>query len=89
MTPRDEWLLMSNMLLPPVYASETAEGSARDHAQYNLDLAKNIQLTRRAVTMGIALSALDGPLPVMDIVAFAGVSIYTTVLWGKFYLDYY
>ena len=89
MTPRDEWLLMSNMLLPPVYDSETTEDSARDHTQYNLDLARNIKLTARAVKMGLALSALDGPLPVMDIVAFAGVSIYTTILWGNFYLDYY
>lgn len=87
MTPREEWLLMANMLIPLV--SSSSEDAAMDHAQFSSDLAKNIHLTRRAVEMGIALSALDGPLPVMDVVAFVGVSIYTTFLWGEFYLDYF
>lgn len=87
MTPREEWLLMSTMLLPPVFASQP-EDVARDSSQFAVDLHKNVQLTRRAVMMGVALSAIDGPLPVMDIVAFVGVSAYTTVLWARFYSDY-
>lgn len=86
MTPREEWLLMANMVIPVVAVSSE---DAQDQTQYTLDLAKNIDLTRRAIKMGIALSALDGPLPVMDTVAFVGVSIYTTVLWSQFYLEYY
>jgi hypothetical protein len=86
MTPREEWMLMANMTIPVV---ATSSEDARDHSQYSLDLAKNIDLTRRALTMGIALSALDGPLPVMDVVAFVGVSVYTTVLWSQFYLEYH
>lgn len=77
---------MANMLIPPTLESDD---SSRDNAQYASDLAKNIQLTRKAVSMGVALAALDGPLPFMDIVAFTGVSIYTTLLWGEFYFDYY
>lgn len=88
MSPRDEWLLMANMLIPSGLASDDDDQS-RDSAQYTADLSRNIQLTRKAVSMGLALSTLDGPLPFMDIVAFAGVSIYTTFLWGEFYLDYY
>ena len=79
---------MSTMLLPPVFASNP-EDSARDTAQFTTDLYKNVQLTRRAITMGVALAAMDGPLPVMDIVAFVGVSAYTTILWGSFYSDYF
>jgi len=89
MSPRDEWLLMSNMLLPPVLPSTDSEGTARDSAQFAFDLNKNLQLTRRAVTMGVSLAQIDGPLPVMDIVALVGVSVYTSILWGKFYTDYY
>lgn len=87
MSPRDEWLLMANMIIPSVAVD--SEEVARDQAAMSMDLAKNIELTRKAIGMGLALSALDGPLPVMDIVAFAGVSIYTTVLWSQFYLEYY
>lgn len=86
MTPEEKWMLMANMMIPLV---ATSSDDARDHAQYSMDLAKNIDLTRRAVGMGLALSALDGPLPVMDTIAFVGVSIYTSVLWGQFYFEYY
>jgi hypothetical protein len=77
---------MANMMIPSVASSDE---DARDYSQYSLDLAKNIELTRKAVTMGIALSSLDGPLPIMDVVAFVGVSIYTTLLWGEFYFEYH
>lgn len=86
MSPRDEWLLMANMVLPSV---ETSSPSGRSEAQYQLDIAKNLNLTRRAIGMGVALSAIDGPLPVMDVVAFIGVTTYTTVLWYNFYTDYF
>ena len=86
MSPRDEWLLMANMLLPQVYSSDDP---GMDSDKFVLDLSKNIQMTRRAISMGVALAAVDGPLPVMDVIAFGGVSIYTSYIWGKFYLDYF
>jgi len=88
MTPRDEWLLNSTMLFPSQLNSSEGE-EAREHNSYQGDFARNFELTRKAVKMGLALSALDGPLPVMDTLAFVGVSVYTTVLWRQFYLDYY
>ena len=88
MTPREEWLLNSTMILPRQLNS-SAEEEARDFSQQAQDFARNVQLTRRAVSMGIALSAVDGPLPVMDTLAFVGVSVYTSYLWGTYYLDYY
>ena len=86
MSPRDEWLLMANMLLPQVYSSDDPSIPSD---KFVLDLSNNIQMTRRAISMGVALSAVDGPLPVMDVIAFSGVSIYTSYIWGKFYLDYF
>ena len=88
MTPRDEWLLMANMLIPPVLSSNS-EDTARDSAQQTADFARNVQLTRKAVSMGVALAVLDGPLPVFDIVAVVGVSLYSAYLWREFDLDYY
>ena len=89
MTPREEWLLNSTMLLPGNLNSSTSEEEARDYDQQTQDFLRNVQLTRKAVSMGVALAALDGPLPVMDTFAFVGVSVYTSYLWGTFYLDYY
>ena len=88
MTPREEWLLNSTMILPGNLNSSSGE-EAREFSQQAQDFARNVQLTRKAVSMGIALSALDGPLPVMDTVAFIGVSIYSSYLWETFYLEYY
>ena len=88
MTPREEWLLNSTMILPGNLNS-SGEDLARDQSQWAQDFARNAQLTRKAVSMGVALAALDGPLPVMDTVAFVGVSLYTSYLWGTFYLEYY
>lgn len=48
-------------------------------------LRRATQGTARAVSMGLALSAIDGPLPVMDVVAFTGVTIYSAVTW----IDYF
>ena len=89
MTPREEWLLNSTMLLPSNLNSSSSDEEARDHSQEARDFARNVHLTRKAIKMGIALAALDGPLPVMDTVAFVGVSVYTSYLWGTYYLDYY
>jgi len=89
MTPRDEWLLNSTMILPSHLNSSSSDEEAMDHSQQAQDFVRNVQLTRKAVSMGVALAALDGPLPVMDTVAFVGVSIYTSYLWGTYYLDYY
>lgn len=90
MTPRDEWLLMCNMShVNNINSSGSDEELARQLSRQQQDLARNLSLTRRAIAMGAALSALDGPLPVMDTVAFVGVTAFTSVLWGKYYLDYY
>jgi len=90
MTPRDEWMLNSTMILPGhLNSSSFEEEEARDYSQQAQDLSRNLKLTRRAIQMGIALAAVDGPLPVMDTVAFVGVSVFTTYLWGTYYLDYY
>jgi len=88
MTPRDEWLLNSTMILPSNLNSSQGE-EARDQSQQLFDFHRNVRLTRKAVSMGMALAALDGPLPVMDTVAFVGVSVYTSYLWGTYYLEYY
>jgi len=89
MTPREEWLLNSTMILPGNLNSSSPGEEARDYDQQARDFSWNVKMTRRAVQMGMALSAMDGPLPVMDTVAFVGVSVYTSYLWGTFYLDYF
>ena len=89
MTPREEWLLNSTMILPRQLNSSSVEEEARDVSEQTYEFYRNVQLTRRAITMGAALAALDGPLPVMDTIAFVGVSIYTSYLWGTYYLEYY
>ena len=81
---RQEWLLYANMLMPPVL-----DDSPSSESQRTQDFARNVQLTRKAWMMGVALASLDGPLPVMDTIAFVGVSLYTAYLWRDFYLDYY
>jgi len=89
MTPREEWLLNSTMILPNNLNSSSSEEEARDWNQQARDFSRNVKMTRRAVQMGMALAAVDGPLPVMDTIAFVGVSAFTSYLWGTYYLDYY
>ena len=88
MTPRDEWLIMANMIIPPVLSSNS-EDTARYSSQYSLDLTRNLQLTRKAVSLGVVLAQLDGPLPIMDVVAVVGVTVYSAYLWREFNQDYY
>ena len=57
----------------------------KDDGTDAIRLRRATQGTARAVSMGLALSAIDGPLPVMDLVAFTGVTIYSAVTW----IDYF
>ena len=50
-------------------------------------LRRATQATGRAVSMGIALSAIDGPLPVMDVIAFSVVTVYTAVTWIDYFIN--
>ena len=54
---------------------------ATDH----IKLQRAIKGTTRAVTLGVALASMDGPLPVMDVIGLGVTMVYTAAAW----IDYF
>ena len=48
-------------------------------------LAKAINRTTKAALVGIGLSAMDGPLPVMDVVGLGVASLMATIAWVDYF----
>ena len=83
---KEEWLLHINMLKPvqtfsDAYRNELERQEQLDNAD---QLAQALIKTGRAVAAGVAISAIDGPLPVMDVIGLTVAVGGAGVAW----LDY-
>ena len=101
MEPWQEFVHVTEVMVDLDYTADTpnalplafmlAYGSSERRNDSNgtdaMRLRRATQATGRAVSMGIALSAIDGPLPVMDVIAFSVVTVYTAVTWIDYFIN--
>ena len=83
---KEEWMHQTMMLPMQAMSSVIDE---MDQSQRKLDqnykLAKAINRTARAAFVGAAISAIDGPLPVMDIVGLGVASTMAAIAWHDYF----
>lgn len=53
----------------------------------NMKLAKATWATQRAFAQGLALAAMDGPLPFGDVIGFSVAVVGSTVAWIDYFVD--
>ena len=83
---KEEWMMKSSFI-------QTAQISSpdRDSEQPSMstddagDLGVAVAKTNRAIILGAAISAIDGPVPVMDVVGFSVAAITAGLAWYDYF----
>jgi len=87
-----EYLHPSEILVDVDWSADTPElaielydmfRSSNRKGRSNTQLGIAIAKTGRAVALGAALAAMDGPLPVMDVLGFTVASALTVRAWSE------
>ena len=75
------------MMLPIQAMSSSIDELEQNQSKLDQDakLAKAINRTTKAALVGIGLSAIDGPLPVMDVVGLGVASLMATIAWVDYF----
>ena len=83
---KEEWMHRC-MLLPMQAMSSSLFEMEQNRRKLDQDakLAKAINRTTKAALVGIGLSAIDGPLPVMDVVGLGVASLMATIAWVDYF----
>lgn len=83
---KHEWMIQAGLLhiTPSVqYNSQTNSIDVNVGWETPKEIANAITKTRDALAMGIAISQLDGPLPIADVVGFAFAVKSTVDAWWE------
>jgi hypothetical protein len=77
---------MKDKYLHPLlkFNKSTKSGTKAGDSDY-MKLQRATKGTIRAVQLGVALAAMDGPLPVMDVIGLGVTMIYSAASW----IDYF
>ena len=79
-----EWLEHSQLLHEHVKVKYNSNnGTIR--IEQSLALHDATRKTARAISAGVALAAMDGPLPVMDVVGFGVATTGAALAWYEFF----
>jgi hypothetical protein len=83
---KHEWMHRT-MMLPMQAMSSSIDDLEQNQRKLDQDakLAKAINRTTKAAIVGIGLSAIDGPLPVMDVVGLGVASLMATIAWVDYF----
>ena len=75
------------MMLPMQAMSSSIDELEQYQSKLDQDakLAKAFNRTTKAALVGIGLSAIDGPLPVMDVVGLGVASLMATIAWVDYF----
>jgi len=78
----ETWLEHCEQLRMPVIPTSDANSEG---PYWTLDRANNVytagRQTRSAFTMATAMSAVDGPLPFVDVAAYTAATLYSAAWW--------
>ena len=78
-----EWMEHAQLLHDNIKVSTDQNGNIQ--FEQSVALRDATQKTARAVASGIALSAIDGPLPFMDVVGFGVTTTLAALAWYEFF----
>ena len=78
-----EWMEHAQLLHDNIKVTTDQNGNIQ--FQQSTALRDATQKTARAVAAGVALSAIDGPLPVMDVVGFGVTTTLAAIAWYDFF----
>ena len=78
-----EWMEHAQLLHDNIKVTTDQNGNLQ--FEQSMALRDATQKTARAVAAGIALSAIDGPLPFMDVVGFGVATTMTGLAWYEFF----
>ena len=83
---KEEWMHRT-LMLPMQSMSSSIDELEQQQRKLDQDakLAKAINRTTKAALVGIGLSAIDGPLPVMDVVGLGVASLMATIAWVDYF----
>ena len=83
---KEEWLHRTMMLpMQAMSSSIDEELQLQRKLDQNYKLAKALNRTAKAALVGVAISAIDGPLPVMDVVGFGVASTMAAIAWHDYF----
>lgn len=78
----EAWLEHTEQLhMPPVHSTDTNEDGPYWTVQRVLDSKEAARHTRMAFQSAAAISAIDGPLPFVDVIAYGGATLYSAAWW--------
>jgi len=83
-THKEEWMIHAQVLIPQIITTVQNDGSTMSMEKAAAG-AIATQKTIRAIQAGVALSAIDGPLPVMDVVGFGVAVTGSALAWYEFF----
>jgi hypothetical protein len=77
---------MKDKYLHPLmsFNKSTKAGTKRGESDH-MKLQRATKGTIRAVSLGVALASMDGPLPVMDVIGLGVTMVYSAAAW----IDYF
>ena len=78
-----EWMEHAQLLHDNIKVTTDTNGNIQ--FEQSAALRDATQKTARAVASGIALSAIDGPLPFMDVVGFGVATTMAGLAWYEFF----
>jgi hypothetical protein len=83
---KEEWMMKSSFIQTAQISSPDRDPqdnhmSADDAGDLGVAVAK----TNRAIILGAAISAMDGPLPVMDVVGFSIAAVTAGLAWYDYF----
>ena len=86
---KEEWMEHANALIPKTIKLNSQTNELE--MAWDMDAGKMVDLhqagmkTTRAIAMGVAISAIDGPLPVMDVVGFGVATGMAIHAWYEYF----
>jgi len=80
---KEEWMAHAAMIIPKNIQISDDQVTMTWDIDPKAGIA--INKTARAVTMGVTLAAMDGPLPVMDVVGFTVASGMAIHAWYEYF----
>jgi hypothetical protein len=84
---KDEWMVHA-MKLRPVQQFADAYRDEKERMNTMDEIQRAINRTGRAIATGAAIAAMDGPIPILDMVGFGVAVGGATLAWfDLFFLD--
>lgn len=84
-----DWLQSIGMNLTPYVKPSSSDDSITIGIEYetSVELGQAMRNTGRAIALGIAISQIDGPLPVADVIGLTVAVAMTIRSWAGYFSD--